>query len=438
MRRRGVIAGLAAGVLPVPAMAKGRRIAVIGAGMAGLAAARALDKAGADVTVLEARNRIGGRVWTSRLWAGQPADLGASWIHGTKGNPLTALAKEAGTALSRTDYDRAAAFGAGAEQPYPEEPWAVLEEAQELAHGGPTDLSLRDAVQALPLWKKWSKPQRQDFHAAVHRMVEHEYAADWADLSARHYDEGETFGGPDALFPGGYDQLAVHAAKGVNIRLGADVRGLAATAKGVSVTLADGSAEAFDAAIITLPLGVLQSNRVAFTPALSPDRQAAIFTLGMGLMNKCWLRFDAALPVPDVDWMLNLGPPPDLWPEWINAAPSTGQPLLLAFNAGPRADEVEAMDDAATTHSATQALRAMFGSRFPTPIAAQITRWRADPYAKGAYSYHPPGANLATRAALAGADWDGRLIFAGEATSEYPSTVHGAWLSGQKAAKALV
>lgn len=435
--RRSVVAAMAAGALPLPARAAGRRVAVIGAGMAGLAAARALADAGADLRVFEARDRIGGRVWTSRLWPDQSVDMGASWIHGVTDNPLTELAKKANAFQSPFDYDHAAAFALGKKRPYPAEPWDILEQAQTLALEAPADMPLRDAVQALPHWARWSAAQQSEFHAAVHRMVEHEYAADWADLSARHYDESKGFMGGDALIPAGYDQLAIHAARGLPIQLGAQVTGISWQRGKVLITLANGAVTEFDAAIVTLPLGVLQSDGVLFDPPLSAARQSAIDSLGMGVMNKIWLRFDAALPLPDVDWMLNLSPPHDLWPEWINAAPSTGQPLLLGFNAGPRADEVEALDDAATTAIALDALRGMFGSSFPTPAAAQITRWRADPFARGAYSYHPPGTGLATRTALTGSDWEGRLAFAGEAASDYPSTVHGAWISGLAATKAL-
>jgi polyamine oxidase len=87
------------------------QVVVVGAGMAGLAAARQLTDAGVDVTVLEARDRIGGRMWTDSS-LGMPIDLGAAWIHGTKGNPLVALANQAAAATVGTDWDNTVAFDA--------------------------------------------------------------------------------------------------------------------------------------------------------------------------------------------------------------------------------------------------------------------------------------------------------------------------------------
>ena len=84
----------------------GERIIVIGAGVAGLSAARTLADSGYEVVVLEARNRIGGRIWTSQQWTDVPLDLGASWIHGTEDNPITALADEIGAKRAITSYER--------------------------------------------------------------------------------------------------------------------------------------------------------------------------------------------------------------------------------------------------------------------------------------------------------------------------------------------
>jgi monoamine oxidase len=139
-----------------------------------------------------------------------------------------------------------------------------------------------------------------------------------------------------------------------------------------------------------------------------------------------------------VDWIEWLSPRPGEWGQWVSLARATGAPVLLGFNAAAAAEAVERLDDRATLAAATDALRAMFGSRFPAPLAAQITRWRADPFARGSYSFTPVGATPEDRTALAGADWDGALWFAGEAASrDHFGTVHGALISGRAAAAGL-
>ncbi len=141
----------------------------------------------------------------------------------------------------------------------------------------------------------------------------------------------------------------------------------------------------------------------------------------------------------DVDWIDFLGPVETLWADWTSYLQATGQPLLAAFNAARMADDVEAWDDRTTMASAMEALRAMFGSAVPEPMGAQISRWRKDPHALGAYSFKAVGTSAKDREALFGLDWNGRLSFAGgEATSrDHPATVHGALMTGRAAALAL-
>jgi monoamine oxidase len=194
-----------------------------------------------------------------------------------------------------------------------------------------------------------------------------------------------------------------------------------------------------DHAIVTLPLGVLQSGHIRFAEPLDTRRARAIDRLGVGLLNKCVLRFDHSFWPADKDWIDFLGPTENLWADWTNYRPATGQPLIVGFNAARMADEVEGWSDRDTTASALAALRAMFGSAVPDPIGAQISRWRQDPCALGAYSFKAVGSNRKDRKALFGADWDARLFFAGEATSaDQPSTVHGALMTGRLAASAVL
>ena len=141
----------------------------------------------------------------------------------------------------------------------------------------------------------------------------------------------------------------------------------------------------------------------------------------------------------DVDWIGWIGPQPGTWAEWVSLARSLDAPVLMGFNAADPATEIETLSDQDTIATAQDALRTMFGSRFPAPQAAQITRWGQDRHSVGSYSFNAVGTGPATRRALAGADWEGRLWFAGEATSPtYFGTAHGAVLSGRAAARSLL
>ena len=410
--------------------------------MAGLGAARLLHDAGARVTVIEARDRIGGRTHTSPLWPDLPVDMGASWIHGTKGNPVTALALEQGLKLTATDYKRSVTYDdLGREVPFlkpAKQVLALVEKARQKIDDADADMSLQAVIERSKAWQRLSVQERRVARLVINTRIEHEYSGDWSRLSAWYFDQGKDFPGDEAIVTPGFGPILSHLARGLELRLSEPVTALAPTATGVEVTTPHGTHRA-DHAIVTLPLGVLQSGQVHFSQPLHPKRQRAIDGLAMGLLNKCVLRFDRAFWPQDMDWIDFLGPVETLWADWTNYQPASGQPVLVGFNAARMADEVEALDDRDTAASALDALRAMFGSGVPDPTGAQISRWRQDPFALGAYSFKPVGTSRKDRKALYGQDWDGRLSFAGEATSpDHPATVHGALMTGRAAAAALL
>ncbi|MBI1386613.1 MAG: NAD(P)-binding protein [Rhizobiales bacterium] len=439
--RRSVLAlgpAIAAALLAAGrARASDERIVVVGAGLAGLGAARMLAAGGAEVIVLEARERIGGRIHTSRNWPDVPVDLGASWIHGTKGNPLTALAREAGARRVATSYDAAVLIGPDGESSDPDMRPAerILRSALRAVARGQADMSVMAALEKSAEWQGTTEAQRRLVLHLVNSTLEQEYAAPADRLSALHGDDGEEFGGGDVIFPDGFDRITALLAKGLDIRTSMEV--VEVSPDGVRV--ADGTRIGADRVVCTVPLGVLQAGRPRFTEPLGRRRQVAIEGLGTGLLNKCWLRFDRIAWPDDVDWIEWLGPTPGLWAEWLSLARGMRAPVLLGFNAGHEADTLEALDDRATMASAHEALRAMFGSRFPAPLGAQVTRWRADPFSAGSYSYNAVGTSGATRRDLGQQAWDGRLWFAGEACEpDYFGTAHGALMSGERVARAIL
>jgi monoamine oxidase len=122
-----------------------------------------------------------------------------------------------------------------------------------------------------------------------------------------------------------------------------------------------------DKVVITLPLGVLKANKVRFDPGLPATKQKAIQALGMGLLNKCFLRFPKVFWPADRDWLESIGPVPGLWAEWVSYARSLGKPILVGFNAADVGRKVETWSDRKTVDSAMETLRRIYGNSIPDP-----------------------------------------------------------------------
>lgn len=375
MSRRESLASPAALFAPVPLQgAKGRSVLVIGAGVAGLAAAHMLRAAGHRVTVIEARDRICGRISSSRIWPGVPVDLGASWIHGTRGNPPSALADEAGAERLPTSHDSAITL----------------------------DSTCR------PLYQEPA-------------MVRADAVVKTARVAVKERD-----------------QIPEPLAQGLDIRLGPAATAFAPEDDRVSFTLVGGDVRTADQTVVTLAIGVPQSRTIRFAAPLARHPQAEIDGLGMGLLNKCWLRFDRIAWPDDVDWVEWHGPRHGHWAQRVSLTPSLGAPVMLGFNASAQSREIEVPGDAATADAAHATLRTTFGADFPALLAAQVTRWSKDPSALGSHSVNAVRTCAGTRAALHGVDWDGRLFSAGEAASQdHSGTMHGALMPGLAAASFL-
>ena len=418
---------------------KQKKIVVIGAGLSGLAAARELQQQGHEVVVLEARQRIGGRIWTSRRWADLPLDFGASWIHGISGNPLTDLANEIRAKRVVTRYNSAITYNTSGK------PLTAAQESRlenlsnrvfariEQAQNGAKDISVRQAVQ--PILNQFS-PSSQDYRFVnfiLSGSIEQEYSGSTSQLSTYWYDNAEVFAGNDALFEQGYAVIPQFLAKGLTIKKGQVVKEIRWQQSPVRV-ITQNSEFTADHVVVTLPLGVLQAKRVTFTPALPQGKQKAIASLGMGVLNKCYLRFAEAFWPKNVDWLEYIPVQHGEWTEWVSFQQAVNKPVLLGFNAADRGRQIEAWSDTQIVDSAMKTLRTIFGAAIPDPVDYQLTRWASDPYALGSYSFNALGSTPNMRKVLA-APLQGKLFFAGEATETgYFGTAHGAYLSGLRAA----
>ncbi len=424
-------------------------VIVIGAGMAGVTAARTLQQQGYQVVVLEARNRIGGRIWTNRSLNQIPLDLGASWIHGIQDNPLSQLVKDFKIRTLPTNYDSGTRYqrnGNELNADREEEAEALFERLlhqiakiqAERLDSGKVDIPLQGAInQAIQNLGISAENTNRLLNYLVNAEIEYEYAADTTQLSLLHWDDGQFFGGRDVVFPNGYDQIINRLAADLTIQTRQVVKAVNYSEAGVQVVTNQSTWQA-DRVIVTVPLGVLKQNTINFSPALPSTKQQAIQKLGMGLLNKTYLQFSEPFWEGDGEFIGYIAETKGKWPEFLDMHHYTKQPILLGFSAGTYATQLERRSDTEIIRSAMGVLRTIYGSRIPNPKDYLITRWQADPFAVGSYSYLATGSSNADRTTLAEPVGD-RLFFAGEATSaDYASTVHGALLSGQRVAEQIV
>jgi monoamine oxidase len=426
-----------------PVKSKNPHVLIIGAGMAGLTAARQLHDAGIAVTIIEGRQRVGGRLHTSHEWPDLPMDLGASWIHGTKNNPITQLAQHYRAAHVPTQYESAKLYiasdlkAAGITDAELDSMEARVNRALKFAQKGNVDLSLQQAVDQELANKRISKQGMAQLNFYLNSKYEQEYAGEADELSAWTMDDNEVFDGDDVLFPKGYNQISDGLAQGLDIQTNHIVQSIDySDAQSIQVKT---NQKTFTGThlIVTLPLGVLKANTVQFIPELPEDKRTAIAQLGMGLLNKHFLRFDKVFWDKSFDWHEYLHGEKGKWTEWVSFAKVNDTPVLLGFSAAKRARMMEKWTDAQIQAEAMEALRDMFGSSVPEPVAHQFTRWSQDPFAYGSYSFNAVGSGNDDRVALS-RPIDNRVFWAGEAcSSQYPGTVHGAHISGLDSVKAL-
>lgn len=415
-------------------------ILVIGAGIAGLAAARELQNNGFKVTILEGRDRIGGRIYTDRS-LGYAIDLGASWIHGIQNNPIGKLAKDSNIKILRTDYDNGELYSING-RPVNENQLSqaeslsedIIEQAKALAERLDKDISVAEAIKRVLKKQQLTAAQQKLVEWQLNSNIVVETGTDMSDLSIQEWDEDEAFGGDDFLFPNGYDQIIEILAKNLDIKLKQNVQEVNYTESGVTVKTNQGSFSA-DAVVITLPLGILKADKVKFSPALPSQKTTAIQRLAMGVLNKVVLKFPKPFWEKEYDLIGVMSEEKKDFSEFVNLYKYNSAPILVGLTGGSFARSLESLSEKEIAEKTMKLLTRIYGKNIPNPEKILRTQWSQDKFAFGSYSYVPVGATMAARDALA-KPVNKRLFFAGEATSrDYPATVHGAFLSGLREAK---
>ena len=415
-------------------------VIVIGAGLAGLAAGRALIDRGIEMVVLEARHRPGGRIYVDDGF-----DYGAGWIHGTEGNPITNLARKLGFVpyftggdssctggwerLAIGDYDGAAkdrlllAGDRAMDRTFARV--QLVDDDPSLTE------ALEEAIAELALNEEDSAAAR--WHMRM--FARDDLAEDPDKVSARFCDEGyELFGYGDSTLLEGIGALAPRLADGLPISYGAVVEGIKVNGESVTVTTADGRAYHAARAIVTVPLGVLKQGSIVFDPPLTPLRDEAIRRLGVGALAKISLRY-SAIEWPAHQYVFAMPPGRGYGGTMaVNRASVDGTPEVILIAGGDLGRQLEAQTEGETTAWAHNEFQAMIGKVLPPPVAMRRSQWTNDPFARGCYAYIACGSHPRDIRTLAEPVGD-RLFFAGEATSsDHWGTVHGAYLSGLRAA----
>ncbi|MFO1503910.1 MAG: NAD(P)/FAD-dependent oxidoreductase [Steroidobacteraceae bacterium] len=398
---------------------------IIGAGAAGIAAARRLVGAGRRILLLEARQRVGGRAVVDQS-LGVPADLGAAWLHFAEANAWTGLAETLGFHILRRDPGWGPGAHIGARAPSEPEHDAVIagydryRQAVEAAAEAGQDVPLSDVL------------PEDDFRPRFDAVMNWAVGAETQQVSTLDLTRSAE-SRHDWAVREGLGAVVAAAAHALPVQLGTMVTAIDWSGNVVRVDSSAGRIEA-NSVIVTVPTSVLARGAINFHPLLPPRYEEAFANLPLGVANKVYFRIERGL-FPDDRSRQFLGTASTSRTcHWmVNVA---DQPLLMAYFGGSLAQELERRG--ALVQFAREELVRLFGSDMMRELGASLsTAWGGDLYSLGSYSVARPGfahsrEDLATPVSP-------QLQFAGEACSvNFYGTLHGAWASGIEAAERLL
>jgi len=415
--------------------ANGKTIIVVGAGISGLAAAKKLKENGFNVIVLEAQSKVGGRLKTNRS-LGVAFDEGASWIHGTAGNPITSLAQQAGMNTAFTDDESILAYDIGgvlhSDSNFSDTEDKFYTVLETLKNNGCSTKSFETVFNEL--YPTYCNDRLWKFFLSTYLTFD---TGDLNMLSSLLYNEGEEFGGEERISVNGYDTIPSYLAIGLNIQLNQKVTKIDYSNTKILVSH-NGTVTEADYVLVTVPLGVLKANKIEFVPSLPNTKQNAIQKVGVNCVNKFLLTWETAFwddeqyicYTPDIKDKFNYFVNVKKYQPTVNA--------LMTFAYADKARQTENMTDQQIIEEIMTHLRDIYGNDIPYSKNILRTKWQTNEYSYGSYSYTAVGTEMRHFDDLA-EEIDDKIFFAGEHTEiDYFSTAHGAYLSGIREADKII
>jgi monoamine oxidase len=425
--RRALLAGAASLAFIRPAMAEDTDVVIIGAGAAGIGAARELRALGKRFVLIEARERAGGRLFT-HTGLGQPFDVGGAYIHFAERNPWSEIATEFGVDPrgGQRLWSGSIAYRNGA----PLEAEAASRRSALLRKVGEAydeieeneDVSLAEALEE-------QEPEVRDLGRIQAQMAAGEdpewvSAADWNRLE----------GGQNRLVPGGYGALAMKAAEPLGVSLSVRVTAIDWSGQLVRVTTDKGEIRARKA-IVTVPIGVLKAGRIKFTPNLPLEQARALDGLRMGALSKIGLRFETEkFGFTAHQFLAEIGEPSRAMT--FEAWPYESELVVATFGGSYARGLAKQGEAAAVNHALERFLKIAGGEARKVFKGGALAGWSEDPFSLGSYAVVLPG-KMKARDSLAKPVGE-KLWFAGEATAGvFSMTAGGATIAGRDAARAV-
>ncbi|NMM44967.1 NAD(P)-binding protein [Rhodospirillaceae bacterium KN72] len=418
---------------------EGKTVIVVGAGVSGLGAARSLANQGATVIVVEGRDRLGGRLYTD--WSlGAPFEDGAGWVHGpSDDNPAKRLTDAVGAEYVVTDNDNLVVFGPDGYELDEDRQSEVDDTWYDLIERIDENLELSDTRSLIDAIRYFDSSAAADPGVlwAFSAYTEFSKGGPIENLSAVYFNRDGVFPGDDVVVTTGYDKLLGPLSEGLDIRLSTKVTGITYGGDGVTVTTDKGPVTG-DFVICSVPLGVLKKNVIAFDPPLPASYQKSIDKVGFGSVTKLALKFEEPFWDTDVQYFGMMTEPKGRWNYWLNYRTFCDENILLGLSVGAHSPVVDQMTDEEMKADGLAVLRNVWEDDVGEPIAMRATHWYVDPLSYGAYAFPTPGSYPSDYDGLA-QPVENRLVLCGEHTIfEYAGTIHGAYLSGLRAAEMVI